>query len=91
MESYKIPEENNYCSTTNQKNRTWHTVIEINQTSLPNILNADSSIPVLNTNAYGDTILLITLKELATEIRANLNGKKAPEFDLIKSSILKKF
>jgi hypothetical protein len=41
-------------------------------------------------NDYEDTIPLVTPKEVAEEIRTNLNPKKAPGFNMITGSILTK-
>jgi hypothetical protein len=49
------------------------------------------TLPVLNLNDYLDKIPLATPREVAEEIRTNLNPKKAPGFDLITGEILKNF
>jgi hypothetical protein len=41
-------------------------------------------------NEYEDTIPLVTPKEVAAEIRTNFNPTKAPGFDMITGSKLKK-
>jgi hypothetical protein len=46
-------------------------------------------LPVLNSNDYLDKIPLATPREVAEEIRTNLNPKKTPGFDLITGEILK--
>jgi hypothetical protein len=48
------------------------------------------TLPVLNSNDYLDKIPLVTHREVAEEIRTNLN-QKAPGFDLITGEILKNF
>ena len=47
-------------------------------------------LPELGPNDYKETIPLVTPKEVAEEIRMNLNPKKAPGFDMITGTILKK-
>jgi hypothetical protein len=42
-------------------------------------------LPVLNSNDYLDKIPLVTSRELAEEIRTNLNQKEAPALNLITS------
>jgi hypothetical protein len=49
------------------------------------------TLPVLNANDYLDKIPLATPREVAEEIRTNLNPKTAPGFDLITGEILKNF
>lgn len=49
-----------------------------------------NELPELRSNDYEDMIPLVTPKEIAEEIRTNLNSKKAPGFDMITGTILKK-
>jgi hypothetical protein len=49
------------------------------------------TLPVLNSNDYLDKIPLATPREVAEEIRTNLNPQKAPGFVLITGEILKNF
>jgi hypothetical protein len=49
------------------------------------------TLPVLNSNHYLDKIPLVTPREVAEEIRINLNPKEAPGMDLITGEILKNF
>jgi hypothetical protein len=55
---------------------------------LPN--SGSDELPELSLNDYEDAIPLVTPKEIAEEIHRNLNPKKAPGFDIITSTILKK-
>jgi hypothetical protein len=48
------------------------------------------TLPVLNSN-YLDKIPLVTPREVAEELRTNLNPKIAPGFDLITGEIVKNF
>jgi hypothetical protein len=50
-----------------------------------------ASLPVLNSNDYPDRIPVVTLREVAEEIRTVLNPKKASRFNVIASEILKNF
>jgi hypothetical protein len=47
------------------------------------------TLPVLNSNDYLDMIPLVNHREVAEEIRTNLNPQKTSGFDLIVSEILK--
>jgi hypothetical protein len=49
------------------------------------------TLPILNSNVYLDKIPLATPREVAEEIRTNLNPQKAPGFDLITGGSLKNF
>jgi hypothetical protein len=49
------------------------------------------TLPVLNLNDYLDKCPLATPREVAKEIRTNLNPQKAPGFDLITGEVLKNF
>jgi hypothetical protein len=49
------------------------------------------TLAVLNSNVYLDKIPLVTPREVAKEIRTNLNPKKAPGFDLTAGEIVKNF
>jgi hypothetical protein len=99
LESYKISTTTNSSSATHQKTdgRWAHNNLEKANTFAQHLEKRFHPYPglgtlsVLNLNDYLDKIPLATPREVAEEIRTNLNTQKAPGFDLITGEILKNF
>jgi hypothetical protein len=99
LESYKISKMTNSSSATHQKtDGRWarnnlekaNTFGQHLEKRFHPYLGLET-LPVLNSNGYLDKIPLATPREVAKEIRTNLNPKKAPGYDLITGEILKNF
>jgi hypothetical protein len=97
LESYKISKTTNSSGATHQKTdgRWARNNLEKANTFVQHLEKRFhpypglGTLPFLNWNDYLDKIPQATLREVAEEIRTNLNPKKAFGFDLITGEILK--
>jgi hypothetical protein len=98
LKSYKIFKTTNSSSASHQTDGRWacnnlekaNTFAQHLEKRLHPYPGLDTLL-VLNSNDYLDKIPLATPREVAEEIRTNINPKKAPGFDLITGEILKNF